>query len=282
MIRCESPLSLIRKDKPLNRLMTASRKTIRSRLLNMAHPQTLFGFSKDRRSWLFKSLLISQTLFMVGLGLWLAQWQLQRADAKQQLLEQFQTAQSKSVEESLNRFDRVRLAGAVFTQRYFLIDNRTWQGKAGYELVVVMQRASRNYLVSLGWLAAGPYRDQIPQLQLPAYLDIKDARVDRVSEQFQLGVDTWSDSWPKRVQQLDIDAASQALGQRLETWLIRAVDTQVSGIQPIWQPVVVPVERHWGYSVQWFALAVTWLVCSVLLYRKLFTNCVINREKHHE
>jgi len=109
--------------------------------------------------------------------LWLGNWQLNRAALKVSL--------QKSAEQSLyapatpldqiSDFDaaaaiyqRVVLAGLFDPSRQFLWDNRTREGRAGFEVVIPMQLNSGQWvLVNRGWIPPEASRELRPDVSLP-------------------------------------------------------------------------------------------------------------------
>lgn len=203
-------------------------------------------------------------LVLTVLAVALAVWQVQRAHEKQMLENGYidsmgglpVAADGLSGTDS-DRFQRVRLDGHFDGTRSFLIDNRTHEGRPGYEVVTpFLDRSGRGLLVDRGWLAAPISRGTLPTVETP------EARVRAEAVVWPdtglpplLGEDAWVDGWPKRVQRLNVSRLGAAVGidypfvLRLEAGQPGAL--LVSTLTPRLSPA-----RHWGYAVQWAALAV--------------------------
>ncbi|SIS43364.1 Cytochrome oxidase assembly protein ShyY1 [Neptunomonas antarctica] len=217
-----------------------------------------------------------QALIICSLLVGLGNWQLQRANEKEQLLMKFSNAQTKQSisDDQIHRFDKIELSGTLMTHRFFLLDNRTWQGKVGYELIAALQPDSGKslQLVSLGWLAATSDRNQLPSIVIPDNQFNFTAYADHPSQPLLLTADRWAEGWPKRIQQVDLKKIAVALNTPASAWLFRPVSPPLQELTLTWKPVVLPPERHIGYAVQWFGLAVAWLICSMVLAWKMFIN----------
>ncbi|SFF85738.1 SURF1 family protein [Neptunomonas qingdaonensis] len=241
----------------------------------MSNLQCGYINSKDRQRNLFKWILALQAVLICSLLLFLGNWQLQRAAEKEQLLLQFTQAEVKqnSSATPIHLFDKVELSGHLITDHYFFLDNRTWQGQVGYEVIAALKTNQANIqLISLGWLAAPSDRNRLPSLTLPNSALNVIAYADKPSKALLLGDDTWTQSWPKRIQQLDLHKISSALKTPVSEWLFRPVSQVIPELTLTWKPVVLPPQRHTGYAVQWYGLATAWLICSAILARKMFIN----------
>src|SRR5262245_45833771 len=85
-------------------------------------------------------------------GIALGNWQSGRADEKR--------AAAAGVQ-------RTELKGSFHGFSVFL-DNKTYRGRAGYQVVQALRASDgKNVLVNRGWIAAGPRRDQLPQVTTP-------------------------------------------------------------------------------------------------------------------
>jgi surfeit locus 1 family protein len=213
-------------------------------------------------------LLLSASLLpsLLGLGL----WQLQRAEAKRNLIQQ-----AKDAPVTLNLAQqprqlpgRVELQVRLLSNQLLLLDNRTRAGSVGYELLSVFQDtgSERWGIVNLGWIPAGADRTLLPQLPpLPDLEQQISLRGMQVSAQpgFMLGADLWQPGWPKIIQQPDMARFEQLFERPLYPAIIRLTEPTVALTDTHWDLVVMPPEKHLGYAVQWFALALAlalWLL----------------------
>lgn len=239
----------------------------------MSNLQCGYITSKDRQRNLFKGIIALQAVLICSLLILLGNWQLQRAAEKEQLLLQFSHGETKqATNPNIQLFDKIVLKGQL-SNLYFLLDNRTWQGQVGYEVIAALTADNQKaQLISLGWLAAGADRNQLPSLSLPSSILSLTAYADKPSSPLLLGEDRWNQGWPKRIQQLDLNKISAALQLPVSQWLYRPIKQVIPDLTLIWEPVVLPPQRHTGYAVQWYGLAVAWLICSAALAKKMFTH----------
>lgn len=222
------------------------------------------------------SLTVLAIFILVNLGL----WQLERADEKQVLFDDFADNQTTAVDLNLqpsplpDRYQTVEVTGSFTDNRYFLLDNQIWQGRVGYQVIGLLEAESLPYLVpvNMGWVTAGVDRSYLPQLDLPTgevqieglfYLPADDAFMlgDQVIE---------AGTWPQRIQQLKLDALSQATQLSLAPYVVllstgyptASTDSEQAefGWPRQWQPQVMAPEKHRAYAWQWFSLAVACLL----------------------
>lgn len=205
-------------------------------------------------------LLLGTALLPLLLGLGL--WQLQRAEAKRGLIQQAQdTPAIYSLAQQPQQLPgRVELQAKLLSSQLLLLDNRTREGRVGYELLGLFQDAGsgRWGIVNLGWIAAGANRTVLPVLPtLPDAEQSVSLRGMQVSAQpgFMLGTDAWQPGWPKIIQQPDMARFEQLFQRPLYPAIVRLTEPVVEVLDTHWDLVVMPAEKHLGYAVQWFALA---------------------------
>lgn len=168
---------------------------------------------------------------------------------------------------------RVRLRGQFLAERMVLRDNRTFEGRAGYQLHVPLVPAGAGphdaaVLIDLGWVPASSDRSALPVPELPGETITLLGTLDRNRQQgVVFGSPTAEDGWPRRVQQIDPAAIAALIDRPLYPAIVVA-DAPMPGVQTFsWNPVRMTSGTHRGYAVQWFGLALVlaigWLVASL-------------------
>jgi cytochrome oxidase assembly protein ShyY1 len=218
----------------------------------------------------FKWLRLGLWLLGVPLLLFLGSWQLQRAEQKRVWLQQLNEAPATTVSGALERLARydwvpVQLQIELVPMKVFLLDNRTWQGRVGYEVVVPIRVDEGSWwLGSLGWIAAPPRREQLPEVELSRrWLNVEGV-LSRPMASVTLAASQVEPGWPRRIQSLDLQQISTALAMPVEP-LVLHLKTAVSEVIMPREKIYTGIEpeRHVGYAVQWFGLALVlmiWLV----------------------
>ncbi|MFT6925881.1 MAG: surfeit locus 1 family protein [Psychromonas sp.] len=225
----------------------------------------------------------SVVLFVVILGIGLANWQWQRAEQKQQRLNNIETMHKKGLlswsglsllPETLDKTGlRLQLQGRVQSSQYWLLDNRTLNGRPGYDLLAIFYPtgSALGLLVNFGWVEQGQSRNQLPQVQFPEKpLDITvQLKQGDLAGFYLSGAEQAGRGWPKLIQFIDINQQEQQSLAQLVDYMGYVVDDQRFA-QPHYQPVIMPPEKHLAYAVQWLLLALSALVVFVFAMRKQY------------
>lgn len=220
------------------------------------------------------SLALTLVLALLALVfLRLGSWQLERKAEKEALFEAFAAAPEMSLESALAReqeFARVEARGRFDPQRHLLLDNRTWQGRAGvYVLTPFSLDDGRTVLVNRGWLPLAADRRSLPEIPTDgAERTLRGRLVRPPAGGPRLGdADVLvADRWPQLATYFDLDAAAAALGEPLLPWLVQLDATEAGGFEDRqWRPAVMEPAVHGGYAVQWLALLATTVVIWIVL-----------------
>jgi surfeit locus 1 family protein len=172
---------------------------------------------------------------------------------------------------ALPRFAQVSVRGRWDASRQFLLDNRTRDGQAGYEVLTPLElEDGRWLLVNRGWLPFGGYRNRLPDVSLPATASVGAVAVTgRVDELPAAALESGraapaaAGSWPQVTSFPTAAELAAALGVgRLEPRLLLLDPTAPDGYRRDWQPPGMAAERHWSYAIQWWSFALV----LVLLY----------------
>ena len=221
-----------------------------------------------RPGWL-PSLVV---LALLPLLVWLGLWQLDRADEKRALLAASDARRVAppvpvSALELVAKpaFTRVALQGSFDAEHSLLLDSRTRAGVAGVELLQPFydQPSGLWLLVNRGWIA-WPDRRTPPQFTTPeAALKLTGWVYLQPGEDFLLK-QTETSGWPKLVNTVDAPGLWQMLGRGGAPFQIR-LDPGSAAYQVDWPIVSSDPQKHLGYAVQWFALALALLLLFIYL-----------------
>jgi cytochrome oxidase assembly protein ShyY1 len=215
----------------------------------------------------FKYLRWLLALLGVPLLFGLGYWQLQRAEQKQIWLDQQAVEPMTRAATALRQLERqawvpVRLEVELLPYRIFLLDNRTLNGRVGYEVIVPMRVDEGSlWLASLGWVEAPSHRDRLPALQLEQQRIQVDGVLAHPTGSMTLADLPAEVGWPRRIQSVDLEQIRQALEMEVEAVMLHLKTPMSDQITPrsAMHQGVSP-QRHQGYAVQWFALAITLLL----------------------
>ncbi|SHF34351.1 Cytochrome oxidase assembly protein ShyY1 [Microbulbifer donghaiensis] len=207
------------------------------------------------RSW---PLTLLSGLFL-PLLLSLGAWQLQRAAEKAELNAAIDTRLASQPQDPaklkhLQAYTPVRLLG-FYTDEYQLLDNRTRDGRVGYEVLQVFVAADQRWLVNRGWVEAPAQRDQLPAVSWPLAAKVITGFLYPVPA----AADTANPPRDTRIQQLD-RSITGSLELQSPQWSIRLSADSDTALVTDWQLINSPPQRHRAYAFQWFAMAAALIV----------------------
>ena len=221
------------------------------------------------------AVALSVTTLFAALG----NWQLDRAAQKRATFAEFEQ-RGHAAQVDLNQRvvdDGATLPGyrAAAAGRYLgatiLFDNQVHRGRAGYLVYSVFELDGRkeSVLINRGWVTTGPDRNQAPRFATPTVNQRLEGRLSRPpqgglrlegSDMIErLTADLW------RVQTIDFAALTATVGMELLPITLLLDSDAPYGFVRVWKPPAMDENRHLGYAFQWFALAVTVVIVTVVV-----------------
>jgi surfeit locus 1 family protein len=163
-------------------------------------------------------------------------------------------------------YRQVMLSGSWSNAQTFLLDNSIRSGVAGYEVLTPLAVDGGWVLVNRGWIARGPIRSVLPEIPPVAGPATVSGYVIHPSKKvFTLREDDFSHpQWPMIIQKIDIRAISSLFSLPLAPVVLRMAPEEGSDMQRDWLIVASRPEKHHGYAMQWFGLAIAWVVIFVV------------------
>ncbi len=216
------------------------------------------------------------TFFAMILFIRLGLWQLDRAHEKKQLLDasEQQMKQSpiswKTAAPLPKPYQLLRLTGCFLPTNFFL-DNQHYRHEFGYDVISPLLLADGSVvLVDRGWVHGDLSRHQLPTITVPSEdLPIMGSVYYPSSKQFVLG-QPFEKRGPDRfiIESLDTKMVQQILHKSVYPFIIRLNKSQTNGYIREWSIVSMPPARHYGYAVQWFAIALVIFILFIALNLK--------------
>lgn len=201
-------------------------------------------------------------------------WQLDRADEKQRIVEQYRTNQQAppATVATLNAEDSLQyrsawLKGQLDAERRLILDNRVKNGRPGYEILepLTVVGLDKTILVNRGWVPASLDRTQLPQVE-PVIGEVQ----LRGSLYQTLGGYRLDDGiglvkqWPARVGWVSAARAETLFGETFFAYQLRLDQDSAGALQTGWPTVAVQPAKHTGYAVQWFAMALVLIIMTII------------------
>lgn len=219
-------------------------------------------------------------VLFIRLGL----WQFERGNARQEEWTRFARGADKAVTvdsgniASLPRFQRVEITGRFDAEHQFLLDNRTYNGRAGYEVLTPLEtpgpsRANgQSLLIDRGWVPFTGRRDTLPNVAFePRGEVLVKGRTDNLpAAGLAVGraAPPKGGGWPKLTSYPTMGELSAVLGRPLEPRIVLLDAQEPNGYVRDWRPPGMPPLRHWSYAIQWWCFAVVVVVFWVILSRR--------------
>lgn len=208
---------------------------------------------------------------LLGLLLWLGSWQLERGQAKANMLAERHAAEQSEPATLPGAYEaadtsraldgrHVAAAGQYLAERQLLLDNQVWQGKAGYRVWTPMVLpGDRLVMVDRGWVPLSDDRADPPEPDVPAgRLRVNGLWRDWPEPGIRLDGPTCREgAWPRVVQYPRYPAVACHYDAEVLDGLLLLDESADGGFPRDWHSAGVPPSRHYGYAVQWYALALT-------------------------
>jgi len=175
---------------------------------------------------------------------------------------------------SLPRYGHISVTGTWDAAHQFLIDNRSHDGEAGYEVLTPLQLPDgRVLLVDRGWVAFTGSRARLPIITIQGTQAVSQAvslagRLDNPPVgglAFGRAAPTTDSLWPKVTSFPTLAQLALALHHKVEPWMLLLDRASPDGYLRDWQPPGLSPLRHWSYALQWWLFAVTLLVFWVIM-----------------
>lgn len=197
-------------------------------------------------------------------------WQIERAAEKDEI----ETNYRQMTSAPLKRLGRYRqqqdfqpiiINGQWLAGRTLLLDNQVRDKQPGVHVFNLLRPDGGGplLLVNRGWLAM-PNRAQPPrpeQLSKPVTLAGKLTRPPATG--IVLGEQTLTSASQQLVTRIETDQIASWLGESVAGQVLLA--TGPTAFTSDWAPKFMPASRHRGYAFQWFALAATVLLVTLVL-----------------
>jgi surfeit locus 1 family protein len=230
--------------------------------------------------WVPTLFCLALFILLVSLG----RWQWSRAVYKSELELRYQAsmenraltlADAMAIPEEVQGLP-IHLAGEFDNARSFLLDNQMEGSRPGYQILTpLLTEEGVMVLVSRGWIAATADRRQ------PVLMDTRHGTLTLIgkiyvpgNKQVVLKADDFTlPQWPMLIQKLDMSAIAAVLkrerpGVELAPFVIRLnPDQDVEQGEELprtWQWMTMGPEKHRGYAVQWFGMALALLILYIV------------------
>jgi len=236
-----------------------------------------------RLSFRFRWVPFLAAALVVAVGVSLGNWQLRRAEQKLALQEQmlmraeFAPVNSNALtpEQTPEEFRRVMAKGEFIASWAVYLDNRPYQGRAGFYLLMPFKLAGseQSVLVMRGWFPRDAInREHIPTITVPEGVTHLEGRV-RASTGKVMQLGEAAALQPGSIaQNVDVEEFARASKLSLQTFIIEQTNDAADGLVRDWPIPSVGIDKHKGYAFQWYSLALVAAVFFLLTGFKRASN----------
>lgn len=225
-----------------------------------------------------RSKIVWIILYALGLSLLitLCVWQVQRGLAKLKVEKLRENVGVHEIDKTPKQwaglfYKNVQLTGNWLSTGSFLLENRVYQGRVGFEVLTPFELMDNTVLmINRGWVADDSSVELPTTTKILGVLyqpekgvQIGKALLDEVKQNNQ---------WPKRSLYIDLNAFAQVLKISVQPVMLVLDHKEPASFTRIWKASVIRSNKHFGYAVQWGGLALTFLIYGGIWFRRRKTN----------
>ena len=199
-------------------------------------------------------------VFFAFLFFSLGLWQIERGQAKTNLLDDFEKKileKPSYINQKSQKWDRVYVEGKWDGSKQILIDNVISRGIAGYKVLTPlrMKETDQLILVDRGWIKQNTFRDQLPDIKLIQIDEVVSGILEIPELGLVLSDDLVSKEWPKISQTKNLGVIKNEYDENIFPMILLADPTLKNSLEYIKiTPTNMTPIKHYGYSAQWFLM----------------------------
>ena len=199
-------------------------------------------------------------VFFAFLFFSLGLWQIERGQAKTNLLDDFEKKileKPSYINQKSQKWDRVYVEGKWDSSKQVLIDNVIRRGVAGYKVLTPLRikETDQLILVDRGWIKQNTFRDQLPDIKLIQIDEVVSGILEIPELGLVLSDDLVSKEWPKISQTKNLGVIKNEYDENIFPMILLADPTLKNSLEYIKiTPTNMTPIKHYGYSAQWFLM----------------------------
>tara|TARA_B100001287_G_scaffold132202_1_gene111386 strand:+ start:65 stop:763 length:699 start_codon:yes stop_codon:yes gene_type:complete len=225
------------------------------------------------RKIIMRSIGIISLAFLVILCLYLAKWQIERGNEKDLLYNSYQKNISlqpqviDELSEYYNNFTKIKVSGELLPENQFLLDNKVYKRKAGYDVITPMLVNNKILLVNRGWVD-GNNRLTMPDIDIATINTDVEGYTYEYKEGFMLKDESKNTSWPRLIQSVNIKEISEALDKEVFSYSLIMSTTQINSLQLRETHQKNDKLKHYMYAGQWFIFSIIGFILIIVLLKR--------------
>jgi len=160
---------------------------------------------------------------------------------------------------TIRPYQRLKATGRYDNEHQFLLENIIVNSRYGYYVITPLsgEEGEPVLLVNRGWIEKGADDIDLGLLELPSRRVTVRGRAGslpragmKMGEAVTPGID-----WPKRAVYPSYEELAAALGSDVQTFALLMDHEEPDGFYRHWVPTEFGPGKHFGYALQWFAMA---------------------------
>ena len=219
--------------------------------------------------FILPSILITATFaFLVSLGF----WQLERADDKRSIEASIKQANTGSAElikkeEGLQskEYYEVRLQGKYLSDKQFIYDNQIVDQVSGYYVLTpyALEGQSKAILINRGFIPWNGRRDKVADIVIGQETREIKVQISKPIKRMELKPSEVGIQFPALIQSIDLQDMADRAKVDFSS-VIGLLDASASnGFIRKWEHYNGSIEKHIGYAVQWFLMALVLAIIGI-------------------
>lgn len=224
--------------------------------------------------WQWNAKILCFALVFLPVTVALGFWQLHRADQKSAIVAKHASLKKavpidfqQIIDQPDNQFRNARVTGEADNSKTLLLDNRVRRGQTGYEVLTPVRVKARNQqvwlLVNRGWVVGGMDRRRLPDIAALADGPLVGYLYRSPGKSLVLKDMQWADTAPV-IQAIDFEQAANYLDGDVYSYVLRLAPDVSSALAAEWHVINVAPEKHVGYAVQWFLMALALVILTLV------------------
>jgi surfeit locus 1 family protein len=227
----------------------------------------------------FKPKLISTsaTVLLLILMINLGMWQSNKADQKQAKMDLFEQREKDEfvsigtgdIDLETMRYRRVALKGIFEPEYQILLDNKVYNGQAGYHVITPLHinGSDKRILVNRGWIPLGSDRSKLPKIETEKHeVDVTGHLQDFSGRYLELGKSDVDDGhWQIVWQNLNVERYKKLVKFEIQpAMLLLDSENKASGFVREWPKPAYRIEVNRGYAIQWYLMSLALFVIYIV------------------
>jgi len=223
---------------------------------------------------LIKTIQLLFFLTLILLCISLGIWQLERGTQKKESYELIQKSRLdnpitiEKIGIPIEKFTNIQLKGKFLKDQQFLLDNKVYNKKAGYEVISPYIVDNKIVLINRGWVDNNN-RQSIPSIEINSLDNPVIGYTYYYEKPYELREDTYTGTWPLIIQNIDTDKIEELLQYNVAPYVV-IMDRDQKNLLQLQVIFKKNMEfKHYMYAGQWFLFSLIAFIFMIILMRKV-------------